>query len=364
MELALAEARAGLGSTHPNPSVGAVVVRDGVVLGAGHTQPPGGPHAEVMAIDAAVRAGHRLTGATLYVTLEPCCHHGRTPPCTDAILAAGLSRVVVGVVDPYPPMQGRALALLRARGVEVVLGVAAAEAAEVVRGFCRATTLGLPAVTLKAGVSLDGHIATASGESKWITGALARAHAHRERAAHDAILVGVGTALADDPSLDARGADGPLPSQPVPVVLDTDLRLPADARLLQRAHRAVVIAAEDAPDRALNADVVRVPRGAGGVDITAALRALAARGLHRVLVEGGGAVHRSLLDAGLVDQVLLYVAPTVLAGGRSWVGGPPLARLADAPRWGAPVVTPLGDDVLLAYTLRPPASAASSSEGS
>lgn len=356
MPLAVAQARLGQGTTRPNPCVGAVIARDGVVLGVGRTRPPGGHHAEVAALLAAREAGHDVRGATMFVTLEPCCHHGRTPPCTDAILAAGIARVVVGVVDPYPPMQGRSLALLRAAGVEVELGRDAEACADVTLGFLRATTLGLPEVTLKAGVSLDGHIATATGESRWITSDAARRHAHGVRATHDAVLVGIGTALADDPQLDVR--DQGAPAQPVPVVLDSGLRLPATARLLQRAERAVVICADDAPERSLNAEVVRVPRGPRGVDFEAALRALAGRGLHRVLVEGGGQVLRSALDAGLADRLLLYVAGTVLPGGRPWLGGPPLERLAHAPRWPAPTITPLGDDVLLAYRLSAPGQVA------
>jgi diaminohydroxyphosphoribosylaminopyrimidine deaminase/5-amino-6-(5-phosphoribosylamino)uracil reductase len=349
MALAVAEAERALGHTRPNPAVGAVVVRDGVVLGAGCTQPPGQEHAEVMALRATRAAGHDPAGATMYVTLEPCCHHGRTPPCTDAILAAGVRRVVVGVVDPYPPMRGKSLALLNAAGVEVALGVEAARCAELVRGFVRAVERGLPSVTLKAAVSLDGRLATASGESQWITGEAARAHGHGLRSTHDAVLVGIGTALADDPRLTARGAR---PGRPAPVVVDTELRIPASAQLLRGPERAVILCADDAPDRDVAADVVRVPRGRGGIDLKAGLRALAARGLHRVLVEGGAAIHRSLLDAHLADELQLYAAPMVLPGGRAWVGGAPVERLADAARWTLVEVARLGDDVSLRYRLR------------
>lgn len=350
MDAALAQARLALGTTRPNPAVGAVIVRDGVVIGAGYTQPPGGPHAEVSALADTRARGHDPRGATVYVTLEPCCHHGRTPPCTDALLAAGVRRVVVGVVDPFPLMQGKSLQLLEQGGVEVRLGVQADACADVMRGFLRTTRGGLPEVTLKVATSVDGHLATASGESQWITGEAARHHVHGLRARHDAVLVGIGTALADDPQLTARGVDG---GQPVPVVLDAGLRLPDTARVLRGPQRAVVIAAEDASARALDAEVIRVPRAPAGVDLDAALRALAARGLHRILVEGGAAVHRSVLDGGFADRVIVYVAGTVIAGGRPWLGGPPLTRLADAPRWGAPQVTALGDDVALTYTLRP-----------
>lgn len=352
MGLAIAQARQALGRTAPNPSVGAVIVRGDQLLGQGRTQPVGGPHAEVEAIRDAVLAGHGdLRGATLYVTLEPCCHWGRTPPCTDAILAHGVSRVVVGVVDPYPPMRGKGLARLRTAGVEVELGVRAVECAELVLGFTRTLTRGLPEVTSKVACSLDGCIATASGESRWITGELARADGHRLRACHDGILVGIGTALADDPSLTCRVAGG---RDPVPIVLDSDLRLPLGARLLAGSRPAVIVCADDAPRRSLPAEVVRVPRGPQGhVDPIEALRGVAARGLHRVLVEGGARVHRALLDAQLVDTLHVYLAPALIPGGRHWLhGDPPLESLESAARFGAPrEVQPLGDDLRLTWRL-------------
>lgn len=348
MGLALEQARQALGRTAPNPSVGAVIVRDGQVLGVGRTQPVGGPHAEVEAVRNAHERGHDdLSGATMYVTLEPCCHWGRTPPCTDTILREGLGRVVVGVVDPYPPMQGKGLSRLRGAGVQVELGVREDEAADVVRGFTRTLTKGLPEVTCKVATTLDGHIATAKGESRWITGPEAREDGHRLRASHDAILVGVGTALADDPRLTCRVEGG---ADPVPVVLDTDLRLPLSARLLDAGAPAVIICAEDAPARVLPADIVRVPRGPGGVDVLAALRAIAGRGLHRILVEGGGQVHRSLLDGGFVDTLHVYLAGTLVPGGIPWLGGPALDRLDGALRLGSPAdIRRLGDDVRLTW---------------
>lgn len=344
MARAVEVARRGLGTTAPNPTVGAVLVRDGAVIGEGYTRPVGGPHAEVVALRAARDAGHDPRGATMYVTLEPCCHHGRTPPCTDALIEAGVGRVVVGVVDPFPPMRGEGLAILRRAGVDVALGVETEACAALVRGFTRVITAGLPEVTSKVAVSADGHLATAAGESKWITGAEARRDAHRLRAEHDAVLVGAGTQRADDPSLTVRDVDG---HQPVPVVLDTGLRIDAGARLFAHPRRAVIVCAEDAPARDLAAEVVRVPRGPGGVDVEAALRALAARGLHRILVEGGAGVHRALLDARLVDTLVVYVAPVLVPGGRPWLGGAPLATLGEAVRMRRPEVAPVGDDVRL-----------------
>jgi diaminohydroxyphosphoribosylaminopyrimidine deaminase/5-amino-6-(5-phosphoribosylamino)uracil reductase len=341
-------AQRGLGTTAPNPSVGAVLVKAGELIGEGHTQPVGGAHAEAMAIADCGDRGHDPRGSTLFVTLEPCNHHGRTPPCTDAILEAGIAKVVVGCLDPFPKMQGKSLTQLRAAGVEVVLGVQAEACRALVRGFARALLHHLPEVTCKVAMSLDGRIATDAGESQWITGPESREHGHGLRHHHDAIVVGRRTVEADDPRLSCRIAHG---VDPTPVVLDTELRIDAEARVLAGSRRAVVVCATDAPERPLNADVVRVPRGPGGVDIEQTLRALADRGLHRVLIEGGGQVHRSLLDAQLVDTLMVYVGGVVVPGGRSWIGGAPLGALGDALRLQAPEVAALGPDVLLTYAL-------------
>lgn len=350
MDLAIAQATDSLGHTAPNPSVGAVLTRAGKVLGQGRTKPVGGPHAEIEAIRDARAAGHHdLEGTTLYVTLEPCCHWGRTPPCTDAIQRERIARVVVGVVDPYPPMQGKGLARLRAAGIQVELGVRTQACAALVLGFTRTITQGLPEVTSKVACSLDGRIATSDGESQWITCEAARRDGHGLRATHDAVLVGIGTALADDPRLTCRTVVG---RDPVPVVLDTLLRLPLSARVLEAGRPAIVICAEDAPRRALPAEVVRVPRGLDGLlDPVAALRALAERGQHRVLVEGGASIHRSLLDARLVDTLHVYLAPLLLPGGRPWLRDHPALRgLATAQNFGPPcAVVSLDRDLKLTY---------------
>ncbi|HHO51081.1 MAG TPA: bifunctional diaminohydroxyphosphoribosylaminopyrimidine deaminase/5-amino-6-(5-phosphoribosylamino)uracil reductase RibD, partial [Deltaproteobacteria bacterium] len=269
---------------------------------------------------------------------------------------AGIARVVVGVLDPFPAMQGRSVEALRAAGIEVRLGVEEEAAARRILGFARAVAVGLPEVTAKAAISADGHIATATGESQWITGPQARQHGHVLRARHDAILVGIGTALADDPRLNTRLPPGVLPGpqisrDPVPVVLDTHLRLPGTAQLLQ-GPGAVVICGPEAPQRELQAEIVRVPRlPGGGVDPVAALAALSERGLHRVLVEGGGRIHRTLLDAALVDNLELYLAPIVLPGGRPWVAGPPVEALEQG--FGMELVETerLGPDVRLSFRL-------------
>lgn len=338
MGQALEVARRGAGRTAPNPMVGAVIVADGVVVAEGWTQPPGQHHAEPHALE---KVGGRAPGATMYVTLEPCCHWGRTPPCTDAILRAGIARVVVGIVDPFPLVAGKGIEALRAAGVTVDLGVREDECRSLNKGFLRAVHEGLPEVTLKAAVSLDGRIATVHGESRWITGPAAREAGHRLRDCHDAVLVGIGTVLADDCALTTRFPGG---RDAIPVVLDSNLRIPQAAVVLQGARRAIVVCAHDAPERELPADIVRVPRGGGGVDIDAALRALVARGIHHVLVEGGGHVHRAFLDAGRVDHLELFVNGRILAGGPGFVAGSGFT-LGAAPAFRFVDSRALGDDL-------------------
>ncbi len=342
MERCIALARQAQGRTAPNPLVGAVVVRDGGVVGQGFHARAGQPHAEVGALR---RAGDAARGATLYVNLEPCSHHGRTPPCTEAILRAGVSRVVVGMRDPNPRVNGRGIARLREAGLEVAVGVASDACRELNLAFVTAMVRGRPLVVLKAGASLDGRIATVTGESQWITGPEAREHVHRLRDVYDAILVGSGTALADDPRLSCRLDGG---RDPVPVLLDARMRVPATARMFAAGARALVYSTRPAPVEH-PATVVQVPPAApaGGVQIAAVLEHLARRGVHSLLVEGGGQVHRSFLDAGVVDRVLLYLAPRILAGGQGWVAGPGVRSLADSFDLELVQVTTLGSDLLL-----------------
>ena len=336
MGVALDVAARGLGRTAPNPTVGAVVVRDGVVLAEGWTQPPGSDHAETHALRQIEGCA---AGATVYVVLEPCCHHGRTPPCTDALIRAGVARVVVGTVDPFPLVAGQGIARLREAGIVVDVGIREEECRRLNRGFLRAVTLGLPEVTLKAAVSLDGRIASSRGESKWITGPAARDLGHRLRDTHDAVLVGVSTVLADNPSLTTRVSGG---RDAVPVVLDSTLRTPSGAALLT-AGRPPILYTTVAPRPMGAALVVQVPAGPGGVDLGAVLRDLAARGLHRILAEGGGSVHRSLLEGGYADRMELFVNGRVLAGGPGFVGGAGFS-LPDAPAFRFVHGAPVGED--------------------
>ncbi len=343
MRRCLALADRARGRTAPNPMVGAVIVRDGELLGEGWTYPPPGAHGEIAALSRVADA----RGATMYVNLEPCCHWGRTPPCTDALIKAGVSRVVVGMVDPFPKVAGRGIAQLRDAGIEVEVGVEEAACQELNGGFVKALQRGLPRVWLKAAATLDGRIADSRGASKWITGEAAREEGRRWRDKLDGILVGSGTLLADDPALTARLEGG---ADPLPAVLDSRLRCPEDARIFQGSRRPVIYCREDAPERELPADIVRLPAGPGGLDLEAALRDLCGRGVHNLLVEGGGRVHRSFLDGGLADRLLLFLAPLALAGGQGFIAGPPLA-LAEAPRWRLRGVRQVGADALLEIDL-------------
>jgi diaminohydroxyphosphoribosylaminopyrimidine deaminase/5-amino-6-(5-phosphoribosylamino)uracil reductase len=357
MRRALELAERGRGLTSPNPMVGAVVVSGDTIVGEGFHERAGGPHAEVVALAA---AGPRSRGSTLYVTLEPCSHHGRTPPCAPAVVAAGVQRVVAALVDPDPRVSGQGLATLRAAGVEVTASVLTDEAERQNRSFVAAMRLGRPHVTLKAAMTLDGRIADLHGESKWITGAEARAVAHRLRSESDAIVVGVGTALRDDPALTVR-LDAPWPREPYRVVLDTHARTPADARLIATATpaRALVMTGEDASRERVaaltgaGATVIPVVVRDGHVDLRAVLDALAAREVRALLVEGGGEVHGAFLDAGLVDRVAVFIAPRLL-GGRGatsaieGAGSP----LKSALHLGALEVTQVGGDVLIEADVR------------
>ena len=353
MRAALALATRGLGNTWPNPAVGCVIVRDGQVVGRGWTAPGGRPHAETEALK---RAGAAARGATAYVTLEPCCHFGRTPPCADALIEAGIARVVVALRDPDPRVDGAGLRRLRQAGIAVLEGLLEEEARRLNAGFIKRLSQGLPLVTLKLASSLDGRIATATGESQWITGAEARRAAHALRGRHDAVLVGSATALADDPDLTCR-LPGFTPRPTVRVVADTRLRLPATARMFSgTAPVWLATAAGHAPDRqaplrAAGAELIELPLEGAHPDPAALLRALAARGITRLLVEGGAALAASLLRADLVDAIAWFHAGLVIGGdGRPAVDPAGVTALAGAPRFRMVEEAALGPDRLL--TLR------------
>lgn len=350
MAHALGLARRGLGRVWPNPAVGCVLVKDGRIVGRGFTQPGGRPHAETVALGG---AGDAARGATAYVTLEPCAHRGQTPPCAEALVAAGVARVVSGLQDPDPRVAGRGHAILRTAGIEVSEGVLEPEARALQRGFLTRVVHGRPMLTLKLATSLDGRIATASGESRWITGPEARARVHAMRAAHDAVLIGAGTARADDPSLTVRGF-GPV-AQPVRVVAARRLDLPV-AGTLGRTARAVplwLLHGPSAPAGAraewaeTGARLIEATETADGLDPAAMLAALGAAGLTRVFCEGGGQLAASLLRAGLVDEIALFGAGLALgADGRAAVGPLGLGALAGARRYRLTECRPIGPDTL------------------
>lgn len=349
MRAALALARRGLGWAWPNPAVGCVLVREGRVVGRGTTAPGGRPHAEAVAL---AMAGEAARGATAYVTLEPCSHHGQTPPCADALIAAGVSRVVVAGGDPDPRVNGAGIARLRAAGVQVQTGVLAGEADAQQAGFLLRVRNGRPMVTLKLAATLDGRIATRTGDSQWITGTPARRAAHALRGRHDAVMAGVGTVLADDPDLTCR-IPGFRRTPQVRVVLDSTLRTPLTARLVATAPDAPTwiihgSGAEAGRKQALEQAGVRLFGTVGPeVDLPTALRLLGGAGLTRVLAEGGAGVAASLLAAGLVDRVAWFHAPAVIGGdGLAAVQPFGVAGLDGMPRFSRTGSRVLGDDML------------------
>jgi len=335
----------------PNPMVGAVVVCAGTVVGAGYHRQAGEAHAE---IEALRQAGERARGADLYVTLEPCTHEGRTGPCVPVIVAAGVRRVIAAMPDPNPRVNGSGLQALREAGIAVEVGDGAAEAASLNRFFIRAISSGHPFISLKYAMSLDGKIATALGESRWISGAEARRFAHELRHQHDVVLVGVNTVVRDDPRLTVRDRLGTgEPRQPLRVVLDTRLRTPEAAALVQDGGRTLIAVTTEAPSAKRCAlerrgiEVQEFPALDGRVDVLAVLRELGRRQLISVLVEGGAAVHAAVLRAGVVDQVYVFVAPILLGSGLSPVESLGPIRFQDAPRFEALTARALGPDILM-----------------
>ncbi|MBV9537609.1 MAG: bifunctional diaminohydroxyphosphoribosylaminopyrimidine deaminase/5-amino-6-(5-phosphoribosylamino)uracil reductase RibD [Acidisphaera sp.] len=355
MRAALALARRGLGNAWPNPAVGCVLVKDGRVVGRGVTAPGGRPHAETVALGI---AGEAARGATAYVTLEPCCHWGRTPPCTDALIAAGVARVVIGAHDWDPRVNGEGAARLRDAGVAVEQGLFAAEAEEIAAGFFSCVRRGWPLLTLKLATTLDGRIATRGGESRWITGEAARRTAHALRGRHDAVLVGVGTVLADDPDLTCR-IPGFKKVPDVRVVADSHLRTSLTARLVATAAQSPTwIFCRDGADRARRAAlegagavVVEVASGSAGVSVEEVLSSLAERGITRVLCEGGAKLAAALLRDGLVDRLAWFHAPAVMGG-----DGLPAAQvlgaasLAAMPRFVRAATRTVGADMFTEFS--------------
>lgn len=352
MAQALRLAERGAYSTTPNPRVGCVLVRNGIMIGEGWHEKAGQPHAEINALHCVgvkVGPGGTAQGATAYVTLEPCSHHGRTPPCADALIAAGLGRVVVAMQDPNPLVAGRGIAQLRAAGVVVDCGVLESEARALNPGFISRMTRGRPWLRLKVAISLDGKTALENGVSQWITGPAARTDAHAWRARSCALLTGIGTVKDDDPRLTVR--DVATSRQPLPVVVDSRLEIPLTARLLERP--ALVFSARADTDKiaalaSRGVAVVVLPNAAGKVDLHAMLRELGQRGCNEILVEAGSKLNASLIAAGLVDELLIYQAPLLIGDrARGMVEWPPLTELSQARRLQILERRAVGDDLLI-----------------
>ena len=344
MSRALVLAARGLYSTTPNPRVGCVIVRDGAVLGEGWHEKAGGPHAEVMALQA---AGDAAAGSTLYVTLEPCAHHGRTPPCVDAVVAAKPARVVIAMQDPNPLTAGKGIAQLRAAGITVDVGLMQSEAGELNIGFVSRMTRERPWVRMKVAASLDGRTALADGQSQWITGAEARRDGHAWRARACAVLTGIGTVKDDDPQLNVREVE--TPRQPLRVVVDSRLQTPLNAKVLGPGT-LIAAGGADVPRtvalRAKGAEVVVLPNHEGKVELPALLQELARRGCNEVHVEAGHKLNGSLLDEGLVDELLIYLAPNILGDtAQGMFHLPPLKDLAERRNVKITDVARVGEDL-------------------
>lgn len=350
MRMALALAEKGAGFVNPNPLVGAVIVRDGAVIGRGWHERYGGLHAERNALQD---CGWDARGAALYVTLEPCCHYGKTPPCTEAILESGISRVVVGCLDPNPLVAGQGVEILRQAGVEVVTGVLEAECRRLNEIFFHYIRTKTPYVILKYAMTMDGKIATCTGASRWITGEAAREHVHQTRNRCAGILVGVGTVLADDPQLTCRIEGG---RNPVRIICDSHLRTPEAANVVRTAREVRTILATSCTDEARQrvytqrgCEVLLVPEAVGHLDLRALMKTLGAMGIDSVLIEGGAALNFSALQSGIVQKVQAYIAPKLFGGAsaKSPVGGAGIAEVAQCVRLKNPSIQWFGDDILI-----------------
>ena len=346
---AIALARSSCYITSPNPRVGCVLVSpNGIVIGQGHTQPAGGPHAEVMALRDAAAKGHTVAGCTAYVTLEPCSHHGRTGPCCDALIAAGVKKIVASIADPNPLVAGQGFARLRAAGIEVEVGPGAAESRELNIGFFSRMIRKTPWVRMKVAASLDGQTALLNGQSQWITGEAARADGHAWRARSCAVLTGIGTVLADNPRLDVRLVQSS--RQPHAVIVDSKLEIPLDAHILVAGrvrfiYAAVQNDAKKAALQAIGATVIYMPSEAGKVDLQAMLRDLAQREVNELHVEAGHKLNGSLIREGLVDEFLVYLAPKLLGTGQRMASFGPLQSLVEATPLQFMSTDMLGDDL-------------------
>ncbi len=355
MEQALSLAKLALGQVSPNPAVGAVAVKDDVIVGQGYTQPPGSGHAEVLALR---QAGEQARGSVMYVTLEPCCHYGQTPPCSQAIIAAGISEVHLATLDANPLVSGRGRDELEREGIKVYVGEHEAEAREINEAYIKFITTGMPFVTAKFAVSLDGKIATKSGDSKWISGEAAMKQVHSLRYTTDAIMAGVNTVLTDDPRLTTRcgaGRGGTARKQPLRVIVDGRGRTPLTARLFGEPGKTLVALGRMAPPEEkatfarVGAELLELPSEQGLVDLEGLLKVLGERQITSVLVEGGGILFGSLFDSGLVDKVIAFIAPIIIGGeeAKTAVGGKGADKVINSLELKRVSVERLGKDLMV-----------------
>lgn len=352
---ALQLAERGLYTTDPNPRVGCVLVKEEEIVGEGWHAMAGGPHAEVVALQ---QAGDKARGATAYVTLEPCCHHGKTPPCSDALIAAGVSRVIVAMEDPNPLVAGKGLTQLREAGIETQSGLLQAQAESLNPGFVQRMRVGRPYIRCKLAMSLDGRTAMASGESKWITGPGAREDVHRLRARSSAIMSGIGTVLADDPSLTVRLESEEEVRQPLRIVLDPHLSTPEDAKFLKQPGESLIVTASEEKGvqqrlRDAGAEVLCLPNGRDAVDLGALMTKLAERGINEILLETGAILSGAILRAGIIDELIVYMAPKLMGdGARGLFHTPGLEFLADAVELDIRDIRAVGADWRISATIK------------
>ena len=361
MEQALSLARLALGQASPNPAVGAVVVKKGIVVGQGYTQPPGSHHAEVLALK---QAGKEAKGSVMYVTLEPCCHYGRTPPCSRAITSAGISEVHMSMLDPNPVVLGRGKDELEKEGVKTYLGEHEEQAKDINEAYTKFITTGIPFITAKFAISLDGKIATRKGDSRWISSNESRKHVHNLRYTADAIMAGVNTILADDPQLTTRccgGRGGTARKQPLRVIVDGDGRTPLTARLFKEPGETLLALGRKATPKEktafakVGAEIVELPSAEGLVDLEKLMAALGERKITSILVEGGGILFGSLFDQGLVDKVIAFIAPIIIGGAeaRTAIAGRGVEKVADSLRLERVRMERLGDDLVVSGYVAP-----------
>ncbi|MCL0053224.1 bifunctional diaminohydroxyphosphoribosylaminopyrimidine deaminase/5-amino-6-(5-phosphoribosylamino)uracil reductase RibD [Dehalococcoidales bacterium] len=355
MKLALSLAKLALGQVSPNPAVGAVVVKNNVVVGQGYTQPPGSPHAEVLALN---QAGEKAQGGIMYVTLEPCCHYGRTPPCSQAIIAAGITEVHMAMLDSNPLVSGRGKDELERKGIRVYVGEHEEEAKEVNEAYTKFITTGMPFVIAKFAISLDGKIATKSGDSKWISGSEARKYVHNLRYRADAIMAGVNTVLADNPQLTARccgGRGGTARKQPLRIIVDGRGRTPLTARVFSQPGKTLLAVGrlvkpeEKTALAQIGAELLELPSAEGLVDLERLLKVLGEREITSVLVEGGGILIGSLFDRGLVDKVIAFIAPIIIGGkeAKTAVSGNGVDKVVNSLKLERVRVERLGQDLMV-----------------